>query len=519
MFTRKLVFQMFSSFLVIISLITGVLPIQGKSLASPLYASGDFLLAKSMGGTNYDRGNAIAIDSSGNVYITGEFSGTVDFDPGAGTFNLISAGSNDDIFVSKLDSNCNFVWAKRMGGWSDDEGYSIAVDSSGNVYTTGVHEGNNADFDPGAGTYILNGAGGADIFVSKLDSNGDFVWAKSMGGGNGDKGNAIVVDSSRNVYTTGYFRNTADFDPGTGIFNLTTPGNTSDPDIFVSKLDSNGDFVWAKSMGGSGNYYGDSDEGCSIAVDSNSNIYSTGFFVGTADFDPSTGIFNLISEEGLDIFVSKLNSNGEFIWAKSMGGAGSYDEGRDIALDSHRNVYTTGYFRATGDFDPGVGTFNLASAGLGDIFVSKLDTNGNFVWARNMGGTDGDEGKSLAVDSSGTVYTTGYFNGTADFDPGAGSFNLTSAGIFVSKLDSNGDFIGAKGMGGISYYDVGYSIILDSSDNVYTTGSFWGTADFDPGAGIFNLTSTGNSDVFVSKLENVVVPPRVYLPVILRNTP
>ena len=516
MFTRKLIFQTFSVFLIIISLLTGVLPMQGESLASSLYASGDFLWAKSMGGTNYDSGNAIAIDSSGNVYTTGKFFGTVDFDPGVGIFNLTSAASDDDIFVSKLDSNGNFVWAKRMGGWSDDEGYSIAVDSSGNVYTTGVHESNNADFDPGAGTYILNGAGGSDIFVSKLDSNGDFVWAKSMGGWNGDKGNTIVVDSSGNVYTTGYFRNTADFDPGAGIFNLTTPGNTSDSDIFVSKLDINGDFVWAKSMGGAGDDY---DEGYSIAVDSSKNVYTTGFFVGTADFDPGVGIFNLISAEGRDIFVSKLNVDGSFVWAKSIGGTDGNDEGSDIALDSYGNVYTTGYFRATGDFDPGVGVFNLTSAGLGDIFVSKLDTNGNFVWARNMGGTDGDEGKSIAVDSSGNVYTTGYFNGTADFDPGADTFNLTSAGIFVSNLDSNGNFTWAKGMGGISYYDVGYCIILDSSDNVYTTGSFWGTADFDPGAGIFNLTSTGNSDIFVSKLENVVVVPRVYLPLILRNTP
>ena len=470
-------------------------------LAAGAYAGdGEFVWAKRMGGTSSDRGRAIALDSAGNVYTTGWFGGTVDFDPGPGTYNLTSAGV-EDIFVSKLDVNGDFIWAKRMGGTSDDNGFGITVDSVGNVYTTGWFH-NMVDFDPGSGTFNLTSAGAQDIFVSKLDANGDFVWAKRMGGTIYDEGYEIAVDSVGSVYTVGRFGGTSDFDPGPGTFNLTSAGIH---DIFVSKLDANGDFVWAKRMGGA-----KSDYGGAIAVDGVGNVYTTGLFAypsgGTADFDPGPGTFNLTSAGVEDIFVSKLDANGDFAWAKRMGGTSS-DRGLDIAMDSAANVYTTGWFVGTADFDPGPGTFNLTSAGVEDIFVSKLDANGDFVWAK---GTSSGNGDGIAVDSSGNVYTTGIFLGTVDFDPGPDTFNLTSTGgrdIFVSKLDANGDFIWARGIGGASSDDIGYGIAVDNAGDVHTTGQFDATADFDPGPGLFNLTSAGAADIFVSKLEPDVTLP------------
>ncbi len=469
-------------------------PVQAETLASPLmYANGDFVWAKSMGGTSYDLGTDVTVDSSGNVYTTGNFYGTVDFDPGMGVLYLTSVGDSD-IFVSKLDSSGNLLWAKRMGGTNYDKGYSIAVDPSGNVHTIGGFYGT-VDFDPGElSGFYLNSAGGSDIFVSKLNSSGNFVWAKSMGGTNFDSGNGIAVDSSGNVYTTGSFRDIADFDPGAGIVNLIGAGVD---DIFVSKLNSGGNLVWAKGIGGS-----DYDYGNGIAVDLSGNVYTTGSYFGTVDFDSEAGVFNLTSAGSHDIFVSKLNSGGNFVWAKSMGGVDG-DYGNGIAVDSSGNVYTTGYFGATADFDPGTGTANLTSMGVDDIFVSKLDGSGNFAWARGMGGTDYDFGYGIATDSSGNVYTTGHFSGTADFDPNSGTVNLISAGsydIYVSKLDNGGNFVWAKNMGGIGS-DYGYGIATDSGGNVYTTGSFSSTADFDPDTNIFNLASAGGDDVFISKLD------------------
>src|SRR3990172_7675518 len=201
MVTNQSISRMFSVLLIAMVLLTGIMPIQAGSLASPLYANGDFAWAKSIGGTSTDLGLSIAVDSSGNIYATGGFIGTVDFDPGAGTANLTGPGGTD-VFVSKLDSSGNFVWAKSMGGYSADLGSGIAVDSIGNVYTTGYFPVI-ADFDPGPGIFNLTPVGGTDVFVSKLDSNGNFVWAKSMGGTSGEAGRGITTDSSDNVYTTG----------------------------------------------------------------------------------------------------------------------------------------------------------------------------------------------------------------------------------------------------------------------------------------------------------------------------
>jgi hypothetical protein len=361
-------------------------------------------------------------------YTTGYYSGTVDFDPGAGTNNLTSVGAKD-IFISKLDSAGNFLWAKSMGGNSNfEESFSIAIDGSGNAYTTGRFSGT-ADFDPGAGTSNLTSAGNLGIFISKLDSAGNFIWAKSIGGVNSFSVSfSIALDGFGNVYTTGAFTGTADFDPGAGTSNLTSAGFD---DIFISKLDSAGNFLWAKRMGGT-----DPDGGRSIAVDGSGNIYTLGSFIGTADFNPGAGTSNLTSAGIEDIYISKLSDAGNFLWAKRMG-ATNADVGRSISVDGSGNVYTTGTFEGTVDFDSGPGTSNLTSAGFDDIFISKLDAAGNFLWAKKIGGTSGDVVNSLVVDGSGNVYTTGYFQTTVDFDPGPGTSNLTCAGasdIFILKL-------------------------------------------------------------------------------------
>ncbi|QLE56732.1 DUF4347 domain-containing protein [Nostoc sp. TCL26-01] len=460
--------------------------------------------AKNLGASSSDLGLSIEVDSAGNIYTTGHFQGTADFDPGSGTTNLTSTGGSLDIFISKLNSDGSFAWAKNLGGSSTDIGYSIAVDSAGNIYTTGYFAGT-ADFDPGSGTTNLTSTGGGstqDIFISKLNSDGSFAWAKNLGGSSTDEGFSIAVDSTGNIYTTGYFAGTADFDPGSGTTNLTSAVGTQD--IFISKLNSDGSFAWAKNLGGSS-----TDIGYSIAVDSAGNIYTTGYFRGTADFDPGSGTTNLTSAVGTqDIFISKLNSDGSFAWAKNLGGS-STDIGYSIAVDSAGNIYTTGYFAGTADFDPGSGTTNLTSAGSNDIFISKLNSDGSFAWAKNFGASSTDIGYSIAVDSAGNIYTTGYFSGTADFDPGSGTTNLSSANssfdIFISKLNSDGSFAWAKNLGGSST-DIGYSIAVDSAGNIYTTGYFRGTADFDPGSGTTNLSSAGSDDIFIVKLGAVATP-------------
>ncbi|MCB9272695.1 MAG: hypothetical protein H6564_01550 [Lewinellaceae bacterium] len=478
--------------------------------------SPNFIWATQMGGPTTDRGYAIAVDAIGNVYTTGAFTGTADFnpstDPNTGTYNLTAVG-NYDIFISKLDASGNFLWAKNIGGTFADYGNSITLDANGFLYITGFFQGV-VDFDPGNGVNNLTSAGNKDIFVAKFNISGDFVWAKRMGGTGDDEGYDITVNAIGNVGTTGYFRYTVDFDPGSGTSNLTAGYY----DVFVSMLDESGNFLWAKQMGGGFNGNGNSGSGgTGISMDTGGNVFTTGYFSGTGDFDPGAGTYNLTGGVTTDIFVSKLDASGNFVWAKHVGEGSSRGVGNDIALDLSGNVYITGSFRGTGDFNPSpFGTYSLT--GDDDILVYKLNNDGDFIWAKQMGGTWDGKGTSIAVDANENVYTTGTFYGNGntsfDFDPGLGIYNLTSEGhydIFISKLDAAGNFLWAKRMGGGFFSENCNSLTLDPDGNIYITGSFWGTVDFDPGNSTYNLTSgiVGNTyyeDVFVEKLCQITTP-------------
>jgi hypothetical protein len=464
------------------------------------------------GGTSWDYLDSVAADSSGNVVATGSFEGTADFEPGSGTTNLTSGGYTD-IYVTKLDSSGELAWARQMGGVSQASGHSVALDSSGNVYVAGRFRGT-ADFDPGEGTQNLTSNGDEDGFVVKLDSNGEFVWAKSFGGAQTDVARGVAVDSAGNVYVNGYFRSTADFDPGTDTQNKTAAGSD---DIYLLKLNADGDFVSVAQFGSTGY-----DQPSSIAVDSSDNVLLFGNTRGTIDLDPGAGNANFSPSNG-DFFIVKLDSNGTYTWSAGFTGA-SYgyasETGEGLATDSSGNVYATGYYNGTVDFDPGAGIANMTATGNPDVFVLKLNSSGALLWAKSLGGSNAAYGRSIDVDSSGNVYTTGNFDGTADFDPGSGTENLSSAGgsgdndVFVSKLNSSGEFVWAKSFIGTDAgcdpmdgmcqrnYEVGYSIAIDGSNNVYAAGYFVETVDFDPGSGTEYLTSAGSGDAFIVKMNS-----------------
>ncbi len=455
---------------------------------------------KQTGEEGYDGGNSITIDVNGNIYITGRFEGTVDFDPGTDVQNLTSSGGYD-IFIQKLDANGNLIWVKKIGGGSWDISNAITTDAEGNVYTTGWF-GGTVDFDPGVGVYNLSVGFTSSVFIQKLDTDGNFLWANKIQGTYDMTGNAITTDPEGNVYTTGSLQGTADFDPGPGVENLSSTQWW--PDIFIQKLDTDGNFLWAQCMAST-----DWNESKGITTDKNGNIYTTGYFQGTTDFDPGPGVYNLDSKWGSsDIFIQKLDPDGKLIWAKAMGGI-NWDVGNAITIDKDGNVYTTGSFKFTVDFDPGEGVeeFTTPNTGFMDMFIQKLDADGNFLWAKQMGGIYDEEGLSITTDDEGNVYTTGGFSETVDFDPGTGVQELTSKGskdIFIQKLDADGNFVWVQQMGG-EEYQAGNSIVLDADKNVYTTGSFGGTVDFDPGTDEQNLTSLGSLDVFVQKLRQTTV--------------
>ena len=473
---------------------------------SVVHAEAVYSFSKTMGGTDHDFGQSVAVDSSGNVYITGYFSGTVDFNPdNAATDNHTSSGL-EDIFLTKINSNGSYGFTKTMGGTDHDFGQSVAVDSGGNVYITGYFSGT-ADFDPdNAATDNHTSSGLEDIFLTKINSNGSYGFTKTMGGTDHDFGQSVAVDSGGNVYITGYFSGTADFDPD----NAATDNHTSSglEDIFLTKINSNGSYGFTKTMGGT-----DHDFGQSVAVDSGGNVYITGYFSGTADFDPDNAATDNHTSSGLeDIFLTKINSNGSYGFTKTMGGT-DHDFGQSVAVDSGGNVYITGYFSDTADFDPdNAATDNHTSSGLEDIFLTKINSNGSYGFTKTMGGTDHDFGQSVAVDSGGNVYITGYFSDTADFDPdNAATDNHTSSGledIFLTKINFDGSYDLTTTIGGTDQ-DLAQSIVVDDDVNVYITGSFRGTVDFDPSSGTDNHTSAGLEDIYLTKFRLVgfVVTP------------
>jgi len=375
---------------------------------SKMDAAGNLIWAKQIGGTDWVECNAVTTDNNGNFYITGSFLGTVDFDPSPATLNL-SSTDDINIFICKFDPLGNIIWAKQVGGLLAVNAYAIAADNAGNVYTTGYFDAT-ADLDPGPGVFNLTAQGYSDIFVSKLDTAGNFVWAKQMGGVIGEVGYAIAVDDSSNVYTTGVFTGTVDFDPGQGSFNLST-ASAGNGDIFLSKLDASGNFVWAKNLGG--------EEAHAIALDNIGNIY-----VGGSGYNS----WNNIS-------VNKLDPAGNSIWVKQIAASMCYA----LAIDNGNNVYTTGQFFGTVDFDPGASIYTLTAMGNTDSYISELDSAGSFIAAKQLGGTYQVYTRSLAVDANKNIYTTGYFWATADFDPSpTASASLTSVGgfdIFVHKME------------------------------------------------------------------------------------
>lgn len=373
----------------------------------------------------------VATDGSNSIYIAGSFSGTVDFDPRKGVHHLTAAGGTD-AFVCKLSTNGNFILAAPFGGKGDDAATALAVEYSGNMFVGGTFKAR-ANFNPN-GVYSIGNSGGSDGFISALDSAGLFRWAGSFAGSSDDGTSDLAVDDSGNVLATGRYLGSVDFDPGHGTSSVNVAGTLQ---AYVFKWDSTGAFVFADGIGGTGVTFGSA-----VTVDRDDNIYATGNFTGTADFDPGAGTFNLTAPSTGQVYVSKLNSSGAMVWAKAIGGTSSQNVGpAEIAVDKAKNVYTSGTFSGTQDFDPSGGASNLTSAGLNDVFVSKLNSSGNFVFAKSQGGTLDDAAVGLVQDRDGNILTDGIFAGTANFATSGSPANLISLGsddIFVSKLDSSG---------------------------------------------------------------------------------
>lgn len=319
-------------------------------------------------------------------------------------------------------------------------------------------------------------------------------WAYAVGGAGSDNANAVTNDASGNVYVAGFFFSSVDFNPGTAAVTLNATGMS---DVFVTKSDPAGNLLWAARLGGSS-----LDFAWGATTDNQDNVIITGSFSGTADFDPGPGVLNLTASAWSDVFVVKLDPSGNLLWAKSMGSSDNDDFGYSVDADASGNIYITGTFSGNADFDPGSPVYSLVSAGGSDVFICKLTSSGAFAWARRVGGAGLESGNCVVSDPAGNLFITGYFSGTADFNPSVSAvYTLTATGLFdcfVLRLDASGDFGWANALGGADD-DYGTSLAFSASSDLYVLGAFAGTVDFNPGSGVYNLTTSGDKDVFLCK--------------------
>ncbi len=400
--------------------------------------------------------------------------------------------------MASLSRAQNLDWVKTISSTNDERAYDITRDNAGNIWVIGTFT-STADFDPGPGTFMLSNNSNHGIFLLKLDSAGNFLLAQALNATVKIYSPIIKCDPSGNIVICGVFTGTIDFDPSPGVtYNLT---NTGYDDFFFAKYNTMGNLIWAKKIGGKLD-----DKWVDIVLDNTGNIYATGGFKDTVDFDPGPGIQKMVSAGGRDIFLAKLTPFGNLAWAKRMGSSNS-EIGIDICLDLNNNLLIAGSFSGTVDFDPDQAqSFFLTASGLGtgNMFSAKYNSSGDFIWAIATGGTISSWASTIATDPVGNIIVVGPFAGTTDFDPGPNTFNLTKLGTglggFVLKLDQSGNFLWVDGILG-NQNSICSSAAIDGVGNIHIAGVFQDTADFDPGPGVFQQITSSIGACYFLKLD------------------
>lgn len=420
--------------------------------------------SKRFGAALGDRAYAVAIDPSGNVFVTGYFSGTVDFGGGG----RISAGGTD-IFVAKFSPTGTHMWSRSFGSTTNDQGLAIATNVIGHVFVGGSFTGS-VNF----GGATLISAGGEDIFLARYDPDGGHVWSQSFGSTGLDQCWSVAVDHNiAGVVITGAYTGSVNFGGGA----LIGAGNT---DAFVAKFTTpSGTHQWSQRYGSTG-----ADVGAALAIDASSNIVVTGTFSNTVNFGGAA----LVSAGGIDGFVAQYNGNNVHQWSKRFGAASS-DYGRDVDVDIAGNVFLLANFSISADFGGGA----LPSLGSWDTAIAKFTAGGTHLWSASYGGSSFDEAMDIAVDTGGNVYATGSFFASANY----GGQALVGAGdddVFVASYDNDGNHRWSAGMGS-PLLDNPLGACVGGTGGLIIAGFHGGPINFGGGP----LTWVGSDDIFLAK--------------------
>jgi hypothetical protein len=505
------------------------------------------------GGGMFDSGYRIATTPDGGTVVAGLFSGTADFDPTSGR-SLLTAVGDSDVFIARYSATGALVWARRFGGEVGDfnqNGFidiatdpertknfdqgvglypaelgeyvnAVDVDASGNVFIAGSFRGQAALITPG-GSATLNSIGGKsylDIFLLKLTASGNLSFVRTIGGRFTDVAQGMALDSSNNIYLTGYFSRVCDFDPSSGVHELTTRGRE---DIFTAKYNANGQLTWVQAADTTEDARTRRSMGSGIGVDSAGNVYVAGVFAGETNFTPGVTPRLVLTPAGeTDAYIEKFSSDGTVLWVKNFGGE-DFDGATALSMGPDNSFYTGAYFETTIDVDPGPAVRPLIATPeeigkkpkFTDLLISKFDTaDGSLEWAKPISGPKWETLGGIQVDSSGNVYSTGGFYAPTDFNPGRGRALMSgtlgvedfkdpndgdrdnSYDVFLQKLDANGQYVASTSFGARSD-DWGIGIALNANQQPVVTGQFRGSYSFPPPAPSgAKLRPIGVQDVF-----------------------
>ena len=396
-------------------------------------------------------GKEITIAPNGNIVLLAFFYGTIDADPGPNTYNLTAVEGLRNYFVTVLDIFGNFIWAKnsvQVGDFDDIE--TIKVNTEGEIFIVGSFS-NTVDFDSGDNSFLVTSAGDADAFVLKLNSIGQFVWVKTFGAAGLDKAPTLCLDPQSNVFISGWFVGSVDFDPGPDFRELISTG---DPfNLYLLKLSSDGHFSWVTHFTQTDNVFVRE-----ITSDQSGNIYAISDLYGVVDFDPGEGVSELTSAGGSDVSIVKYSNSGNFIWARGVGGS-NYEFPAGIVTNRYGEVFCCGSFRGTADFNPGQEVFNLNSSdGWDDIFILKLSADGNLIWAEKTGGPGNNQERcwDIWTTDADEIYFTGQYRDIGIFNPGSSQDEYQNNGyedsFTVKWMDSQTSINDGYNMSDINLY-------------------------------------------------------------------
>ncbi|HVS92318.1 MAG TPA: gliding motility-associated C-terminal domain-containing protein [Mucilaginibacter sp.] len=431
---------------------------------------------------------AVKVDKQNNIYVTGIFNGTVDFDPSAGVHNLTSNANSFDTYLAKYTSAGALIWVVAFGGTGIDQVNNMTIDDNGNPTVIGQYDSSSIT----VGGTTLSNQGDKDGFIVKYNTNGSFMWARSIGGGGTDYGDRVAADHQGNEIATVQYQGTV----SVGGQNYSAGGGTFNG--LLIKYDPNGNVLWVINWIDSGD-----SEGRYQNVDASNNIYVIGAFDSNVNFNP-LGSASYLNGNGGAIFLAKYSPSGQLVWVQPISGNG-INNNLNLCLDSSGNVYIDAPFESGVTFGGGAKTLN--PTGFEDIFLAKYTTNGVFVNAVDIGGFGASMyNYGIVASSDNNVYISGYFNGTVDFDPSPTSSAPVSyhgnTDLFLAKYDSNLDYKWAFSAGNASCGNtLGRNIDVDSNNDVVLVGSFCSTVNFDASKCTnYNLTAQSNvRDSFIAK--------------------